>query len=177
MSFGAAADWKSAWRRHDTAALAAIVFLAVCGSMIASATEPPARVVINFPFRTPQTASTATFLNWLAELGAPAMRQLTYNDTLWSRVEPVDDAFDYSVPDPVLFNSQGIRPLPMLYSHFAGPNDLNGLQVPWLACTNPPFAPDCGWFADRDAAASENYVTNTVARYRSWRGSGNWATR
>lgn len=125
---------------------------------------PPARIGLNFPFRSPETTNTETFLLWLADLGAPAMRQMTYNDVHWVQVEPTDNAFDYSRPDLVFSNAYNIRPVPTLYGISAGGNDTVGLQVPWLACTN--VAPGCGWHALRDAAVTENYVTNTVARYR-----------
>lgn len=145
-----------------------LVLFALGSVAPASNSAPPARVAINFPFRSPETAPTSTFLTWLAELGAPAIRQFTYHDTLWEHVEPANDAFDYSGPDAVIFNPHGIRTLPTLYAILAGARDVYGLQVPWRACTNPPpYAPDCGWFAPRDAADSRNYVTNTVARYRS----------
>lgn len=125
---------------------------------------PPARIGLNFPFRSPETAPTADFVEWLAELGAPAMRQMTYNDVHWLQVEPTDNAFDYSRTDEVFSNAYGIHPLPTLYGISAGENDQTGLQVPWLACDAP--GPGCGWNALRDSAATENYVTNTVARYR-----------
>ena len=131
-----------------------------------AAEPPPRRVAINFPFHSPETASTATFLDWLADLGAPALRQMTYNDVHWNQVEPADGAFNYHGPDQVFSNPHGIYPLPTLYGILAGANDVWGLQVPWRACTNRPYAPDCGWRVARDAADTENYVTNTVARYR-----------
>jgi hypothetical protein len=145
-------------------ALSALTAL-LASAVLAAETSAP-RVAINFPFQSPETAPTPTFLSWLADLGAPALRQMTYNDVHWIQVEPADGAFNYAKPDQVFSNAYGIHPLPTLYGIIAGPNDVYGLQVPWRACTNPPYAPDCGWRAERDAPETENYVTNTVARYR-----------
>lgn len=106
---------------------------------VAAAESPPPCIAINFPFHRPEVASTATYLNWLSELGASAMRQMTYNDVHWNQVEPPDGAFSYAKPDQVFSNTHGIYPLPTLYGILAGPRDVYGLQVPWRACTNPPY--------------------------------------
>ena len=42
----------------------------------------PFRIGINFPFRGPETATIAQYLQWLNEIPANGMRQMTYADVL-----------------------------------------------------------------------------------------------
>ncbi len=123
------------------------------------------RVVINFPFHSPEVASTGTFLEWLQDLGAPGMRQMAYNDVFWSHVESTDNNFVFTGADAAINNSHHVQAFPTLFSMMgSGPMEATGLQVPWRACS---AGPGCGWFYERDAPATEHYVRTVVARYKT----------
>lgn len=122
----------------------------------------PFRIGINFPFRGPETATIAQYLQWLNEIPANGMRQMTYADVLWGSVEPQDNQWDFVKSDSALFNPFGIYPIPTLYFMGTGVNS-TGLQCPWRACSDP----GCGWFEAQDSADSRDYVQTVVQRYQS----------
>ncbi|HFB67940.1 MAG TPA: hypothetical protein ENJ66_03170, partial [Calditrichae bacterium] len=122
----------------------------------------PFRIGINFPFRGPETATIAQYLQWLNEIPANGMRQMTYADVLWGSVEPQDNQWDFVKSDSALFNPFGIYPIPTLYFMGTGVNS-TGLQCPWRACSDP----GCGWFEAQDSADSRDYVQTVIQRYQS----------
>ncbi|MDQ7051872.1 MAG: T9SS type A sorting domain-containing protein [candidate division KSB1 bacterium] len=127
---------------------------------------PPFRFGINFPFRSPETASLATFLRLLNDAGTPALRQLTFADVHWIQIEPQNDVWNFVRADSAIENSNGIQCVPTFYHMAASPTrQVPGLQVPWRACYDA--SANCGWNAARDSSDSKDYVQTVVRRYQS----------
>ncbi len=124
--------------------------------------QAPFRFGINFPYRSPEAAALSTYLPLLNETGAAVMRQMTYADVHWQQIEINDGEWNFTYADSSILNSYGIQSVPTLYGISAGENDTIGLQVPWLACSDP----GCGWQVERDSAFSRNYVQTVVNHYK-----------
>jgi len=137
------------------------------GSVLPGETaNPPFRLGINFPFRSPEAASLKTYLELLNASGAACMRQMTFADVHWNQIEPEDNDWRFSLADSSIDNPFGLQAVPTLYGISAGENDTTGLQKPWIAC-NRRHDSDCGWQAARDSSDSKDYVQTVVNRYQS----------
>lgn len=124
--------------------------------------QVPFKTGVNFPFYTPTTASINDYLSLVNQCGGKAIRQMIYADVHWKHVEPTNDNWDYTKSDTAFLNPFSLTPIGTLYSIMG--NDNIGMQVPWLACSNP-FT--CFWDPANDSVFSKDYVMQTVNRYKN----------
>lgn len=120
------------------------------------------RTGVNFPFYTPTTTNIKHYLSLVSQSGGKAIRQMTYADVFWKNIEPTDNNWDFTKSDSTFFNSFSLTPIGTLYSIMG--NDTVGMQVPWLACSEPLT---CFWDPENDSIFSKDYIIQTVNRYKS----------
>lgn len=142
------------------------IFLLIFLTGYTSLLSQSLRLGLNFPFRSPETASIANYMNRLQGCGAQIYRQLTYADLIWRHIEPTDNNWHFDYPDSVFFNYPQFEYVANLYSlTIADTNNGNvGFQVPWRACFGNP---SCGWHYHLDSIATIDYLTTCINRYHN----------
>lgn len=124
--------------------------------------QPTFKTGVNFPFYTPTATNINNYLSLVNQSGGKAIRQMTYADVFWKNVEPTNNNWNYTYSDSAFFNPFSLTPIGTLYSMMG--NDNVGMQVPWLACSNP-FT--CFWDPANDSVFSKDYILQTVNRYKN----------
>lgn len=138
------------------------IFLTLLINTLIGYAQPTFKTGVNFPFYTPTTSNINNYLSLVNQSGGKAIRQMTYADVFWKNVEPTDNNWDFTYSDSAFINPFSLTPIGTLYSMMG--NDTVGMQVPWLACSNP-FT--CFWDPANDSIYSKDYVLQTVNRYKN----------
>ncbi|MFN3840482.1 MAG: T9SS type A sorting domain-containing protein [Cyclobacteriaceae bacterium] len=128
----------------------------------ASFAQTPFKAGVNFPFYTPGRVSIYQYLDLIHQSKAKAIRQMTFADIHWKQVEPTDNNWQFTRPDSAFNNPYNLVPVGTLYSMMG--DDENGMQTPWLACSDP-FT--CFWDPAGDSIYAKDYVFQTVNRYKA----------
>ena len=128
----------------------------------ASFAQTPFKAGVNFPFYTPGRVNIYQYLELIHQSKAKAIRQMTFADIHWKQVEPTDNNWQFTRPDSAFNNPYNLVPVGTLYSMMG--DDENGMQTPWLACSNP-FT--CFWDPAGDSVYAKDYVFQTVNRYKA----------
>lgn len=139
-----------------------IIILTLLLNTFTGYTQPTFKTGVNFPFYTPTAANINDYLSLVNQSGAKAIRQMIYADAFWKNVEPTDNNWNFTYTDSAFINPYSLTPIGTLYSMMG--NDTIGMQVPWLACSNP-FT--CYWDPSNDSIYSKDYVIQTVNRYKN----------
>ncbi len=138
-----------------------VILILLLNTLIGYA-QPTFKTGVNFPFYTPTAASINDYLSLVNQSGGKAIRQMTYADVFWKNIEPTNNNWNFTYSDSAFLNPFSLTPIGTLYSMMG--NDTVGMQVPWLACSNP-FT--CFWDPANDSIPSKNYVLETVNRYKN----------
>ena len=119
-------------------------------------TPPPFRIGINFAFAYETNVGVGTVISNLAGLGVKGIRHCNPSDQNWLSVQANATAdFNFTVADPVFFNTNGLIPLATLYEDPNPNGPAVGLQVPWIVGSGFSFTPT-------ELAYASNYVKAVV---------------